>query len=117
MTPTRELSLTLAHHFRRPDVDDFLAEMSAEQFNEWRAYYEKYPFGPEWDWFRGGMLLSMVANAFRGKGKPPAKPSDFMPKEDTKKNVKRVPPGRQLFAIAEALGGRVVDLRSPGPGA
>lgn len=43
------------------------------------AYYQLEPFGEERDDLRSGIIASTIANANRGKGQKPFKPSDFMP--------------------------------------
>jgi hypothetical protein len=91
-----------------------LAEMPASLFNEWRAYYDRFPFGPEWDWFRGGMLLSTISNMFRGKDSPVAKPEDYMPSEKKlKPKIKKADSSRRFKAFATAARAKIVDLSKP----
>jgi hypothetical protein len=54
--------------------------MSARTFAEWQAYCSLEPFGPQADFWRAGMIASMIANVNRKKNAQPFKPEDFMPK-------------------------------------
>lgn len=40
--------MRIALAFRRPDVDQFLSEMTARQFEEWLEFWRWEPFGMEW---------------------------------------------------------------------
>lgn len=46
---------------------------------EWIAFYQLEPWGCEVEYQRTGILASIVANMFAGKGKT-FEPSDFIPK-------------------------------------
>jgi hypothetical protein len=46
----------LAHH--RPDVDDFLDELSPQQFDEWLAYFRIQPVSDD-----AALLASLINNA------------------------------------------------------
>ena len=43
--PRRRFALRLALEMGWPNVDAMLREMTAEQFDEWIAYYQLEPFG------------------------------------------------------------------------
>ena len=46
---------------------------------EWEAYYRLEPFGEYQEYWRTGLICSMIANALRGKDSPVKKPEDFIP--------------------------------------
>jgi len=54
--------------------------MSARTFAEWQAYSTIEPFGPPADFWRAGIIASMIANVNRKKNQKPFQPEDFMPK-------------------------------------
>jgi hypothetical protein len=54
--------------------------MSARTFAEWQAYCSIEPFGPQADYWRAGVIASMIANVNRKKNQQPFTPEDFMPK-------------------------------------
>jgi len=56
-----------------------LEQLSSIQLAEWEAYYQLEPFGEYQEFWRTGLLASMIANALRGKGQPSARPEDFIP--------------------------------------
>ena len=60
--------------------------MSARRFAEWRAYSELEPFGPPAEFWRAGIIASMLANVHRGKHQKPYKPEDFMPESMTEQD-------------------------------
>jgi hypothetical protein len=67
----------------RPDVDSFLAEISAEQLQEWRAFFRIEPFGPYRDAVHAAVIASTVARANGAK----VKLSDFIAQfGETKRN-------------------------------
>ena len=53
--------------------------MDSREFAEWMAYNELDPFTRERADLRAGIIAQQIANANRGKGQRPFKPSDFMP--------------------------------------
>ncbi len=54
-----------------------LAELSVSEFNRWRAYAEREPFGPQaWD-ARIGYVLAVLVNALTGQR---TEPSQFIPR-------------------------------------
>lgn len=61
-------------------VEELLSKVSSLELAEWMAFYRIEP----WDTFRDdwhfGMLASVMANAWRGKGSKRFKPKDFIPK-------------------------------------
>lgn len=65
-----------------------LAEMSAEQFFQWRVYYSLNPFGERRKDLRAGTLAALTANVNRDPKKCPRpfKPEDFFVSlQDSKK--------------------------------
>lgn len=52
-------------------------EVSGPEFAEWMAYETLEPFGPDVQDLRFGILGSLIANVFAGKGRS-AKAEDFM---------------------------------------
>jgi hypothetical protein len=61
----------------RPDVDGMLEEMTCQEFDEWAAYYELAPWGPERDSLHAGIVASAAIAPHCKKGHTP-KASDFM---------------------------------------
>lgn len=61
-------------------VRELLARTSSRELTEW-IEFEKLngPLGPERADFHAALIASTLANVHRGKGKPPAKISDFLP--------------------------------------
>jgi hypothetical protein len=53
-----------------PDVDGMLARMTAAQFQEWMAFYEIEPFGPERDAVHAALTPYYMVNMLRKKGQP-----------------------------------------------
>lgn len=54
--------------------------MSARQFVEWQAYCAVEPFGPQAEYWRAGLIASVIANVNRTKKSQKAfTPEDFMP--------------------------------------
>jgi hypothetical protein len=43
--------------------------MGSSELSEWRLFWEREPWGPYRDNFHAAMICSLIANAFRGKGK------------------------------------------------
>ena len=71
----------LALSFNRPDVDAFLSELSAEEYQGWWDYYQLEPWGTAQHALHSGIHSALVANMQRtskSKGEP-FKPLDFMP--------------------------------------
>ena len=55
--------------------------MTNAEFERWKKYYNKKPFGTEREGYNIAVLCSLIANIHRGKGKAAFKPSDFMYKD------------------------------------
>ena len=110
MTAEREFAFLLCCELGIADPDKLMAAMPATLFNEWRQFHARYPFGPQWEWFRNSQILSMIANLFRGKETPAARPQDFMPQEK-KKREPVLTPTQQIVSFGEIAGATVIDLR------
>ena len=65
-------------------VEELGQRMSSRELTEWRAYYDLEPFGDCREDFRTGILASLIANMFRGKGDKVTAPLDFMIHQDAK---------------------------------
>lgn len=66
-------------------VDQIIAEMSADEFLEWVAFYDLEPWGFQAATWRAGVISSTVANyAGRSRKRADAKPSDFIPTRRSK---------------------------------
>ncbi len=88
------------------------AEIDSEEFSWWIAYSMLEPFGERQADFRSGILASVMANAHRGKGTAPFKPTDFVP--DYERQAVRATPDQvkaSLRAMAVFCGGQIVDKR------
>jgi hypothetical protein len=59
-------------------VDALLARLSAREFNEWAAFYEKDPWGDQRADVRAGIIASTLANIHRDKHAKAFLPQDFM---------------------------------------
>ena len=68
--------------------------ISAREFAEWLAYYQRSPWGPERADYAAGLICSVVANV-SGRLKKTMKPQDFMPNYG--------PPKRQSVADMKAI--------------
>jgi len=62
-------------------VAELLERVDSRELGEWAAYYAIEPWGEAPNYWRNGLLCSMVANAMRGKDQRPFEVSDFIPKE------------------------------------
>lgn len=58
---------------------DMLRRMSASEYFEWRALERVEPFGEVGNYYRTGILASMLANMYRNRDTPAYTPLDFMP--------------------------------------
>lgn len=58
--------------------------MSAQEYDDWWAYYQVEPFGEERGDLRAGIIASTLANIHRDPKRRPEgyKPLDFMPYAD-----------------------------------
>lgn len=64
--------------------------MSARTFTEWQAYCAIEPFGPQADFWRAGLIASILANVNRAKKSDKLfQPEDFMPNGLHPEPVKR----------------------------
>lgn len=58
--------------------------MSGRQLAEWQAYWQVEPFGPPAEFWRAGLIASMLANVNRAKKTDKVmKPEDYMPQSMT----------------------------------
>jgi hypothetical protein len=58
--------------------------MSGRQLAEWQAYWSLEPFGPPAEFWRAGLIASMLANVNRAKKTDRVmKPEDYMPQSLT----------------------------------
>jgi hypothetical protein len=73
-------------------VEELLADMSAEEFDDWCAFYQVEPWGFPAETWRMAMVCSTTAN-YSGRIKKATKPSDFMPRA----------PGKRKKVSAEEL--------------
>lgn len=60
-------------------VAEMLERMDAAELSEWAAYYRLEPWGEAPQYWRSGLLCSMVANALRGKDQRAFEVGDFIP--------------------------------------
>lgn len=90
--PDRRFGYRLALVMQRWDAEDFLDEISAEQFERWKAFYSIEPFGPLAEDQRAALPAWQFANFHRDKKKRPEPYplSDFMLSK-LKKQPRRVP--------------------------
>ena len=75
--------MRLALQLGRPNVDEMLQGLSAQQFAEWRAFYALEPWGYHEERGRMSTLAATIAN-YAGKVLPKGRvvePKDFMPAE------------------------------------
>lgn len=71
-------------------VERLLAEMAADEFWQWCAYYEIEPWGFPAERINAGIVASEVANyAGRMRKRADANPSDYMPKSGAKPRRKQ----------------------------
>lgn len=73
-------------------VHEIETTMSAREFFDWMDFYSVEPFGDQRADIRSGVVAATIANVYRGKGKKPFGPSDFMlfadqPAEDSGRAV------------------------------
>jgi hypothetical protein len=52
--------------------------MTAREFDQWAAYYETSPWGPDRDNWHSAQISAILANVYRPKGAQERKPKDFM---------------------------------------
>ena len=65
-------------------VNELKEVLTAEEFMNWRAYFDLHPFGFMRDNIHSASIASIMANAHRGKNQKPFRLNDFliMPKQD-----------------------------------
>ncbi len=118
--------MRFAAHFRRPDVDAMLAELTPEQLAEWDEFCRLEPWGYGFERENFGIVAAMIANAapFRGKGCPVFSPGMFDPHHaelnpaPREKPPEVAPPGppsahaERVYAqgVAHSTGGTLVIL-------
>ena len=74
----RRFALRLALELGWPNVDAMLREMTAEQFDEWIAYYQLEPFGILAEDALSAHWKAIYINAHREKGKRAKKVDKFL---------------------------------------
>jgi hypothetical protein len=74
----RRSALRLAAHFLRPDVDQFLSELTADQFAEWEAFFSLEEAGGLRDDLRAAKIVCAIYNTALGRGPnaPTVRPQD-----------------------------------------
>lgn len=94
-------------------------EIDSREFSEWLAFYDLEPFGELRADLRSGLICASMANAWRGKDDPAAKPSDFMPLlrretdecDDGEEDAPEPQPAEELklklIAFTRAFGGEI----------
>lgn len=74
----RRFALRLALALGYANVDAMLREMTAQQFNEWIAYYQIEPFGILAEDVMQAHWKAIYVNAHRKQGKPNMKTDKFL---------------------------------------
>lgn len=59
-------------------VHEIESQMTMREFYAWLDFYAVEPFGDTRADIRAGIIAATTANVYRGKGKKPFSPSDFM---------------------------------------
>ncbi len=84
-------------------------KLSAYELAEWRAYYDLEPFGDVRADYRTGLLASLVANMFKGKGEKLITPIELMLHQDAKVDDEQPPDNREsqqeMINALKGLGG------------
>lgn len=78
--------------------------MTAEELQEWQAYAQLEPFGPEMDFWRAGMIAATIANVNRKKGKKPYTAEDFMPRSIGKRKRRKAQTPDEMLNYVRCLG-------------
>jgi hypothetical protein len=87
----------------RMPVERLLAEMPADEFIEWCAFYDLEPWGFQADAWRSGVVAATVANySGRTRTRADAKPRDFMPKRKGERRQKVQSPG-EIQRVLESV--------------
>lgn len=81
--------------------------MSEVELRGWIAFYGLEPWGAEVEFYRTGIVASMIGNTAGGrrKGAPPLKPADFMPRQ--KPAASGLDPKAVKASLFEAFGDRL----------
>lgn len=92
--------------FGRWDAEEFMEEITADQFDRWKAFAEVEPFGPWADDQRNGLAIAMGARFHRyAKSKnEPFTASDFMICRTKKQAAKKLPLKVMREQMEAALG-------------
>lgn len=83
----RRFALRLALSLGWPNVDAMLREMTAEQFDEWMAYYQLEPFGILAEDAIAAHWKAIYCNSNRKKGKRAMKTEKFLLFRDEKETA------------------------------
>lgn len=83
----RRFALRLALELGWPNVDAMLREMTAEQFDEWIAYYQLEPFGILAEDALSAHWKAIYTNMHRRKGKQAVKTEKFLLFQDERKDA------------------------------
>lgn len=95
-------------------VGELEAGLTEAEFREWHAFDAILPFGDEADFYRTGVLASVLANIHRDPKKSEAfTPEDFMPKPPAEK-----PSGTKALRanLRAVFGDRVKGKKDAGRG-
>lgn len=88
---------------------EVLEKHSSRELTEWMAFMQVEPFGEERADLRAGIVASTIANVVRKKGGKMAKPEDFMPKFNVKKEEQTIEEQLNVVKMLNAaLGGEVI---------
>lgn len=90
-------------------VGELLTRVTSAELTEWQAYEEiAGTFGPERADLHAGIVAATIANVNRPKGKPAAKPADFMPTWDRPRISTPQQMATFLKALTTRLGGKII---------
>ena len=84
-------------------VRGLLRETDAEELAEWKIWARYHPIDDEREDARSAMICRTMANIHRGKGQPPYRLDQFMPKYGRQKD--KGPSLRQQFVMMCAAKG------------
>jgi hypothetical protein len=88
-------------------VHEIESQMTMREFYAWLDFYAVEPFGDTRADIRAGIIAATTANVYRGKGKKPFSPSDFM----LFKDESEADPGRTIASkFAEEFGKATKNL-------
>ena len=83
----RRFALRLALQLGYANVDSMMREMTAQQFDEWIAYYQIEPFGILAEDALSAHWKAIYVNAHRKKGKQAMKVDKFLLFKEQKKDA------------------------------